>query len=52
MKRKKYETPSMKQYDIQPTRILAGSNEPGTGKDGDKGGYAGIFHPSADGIMA
>ena len=52
MKRKKYETPSMKQYDIQPTRILAGSNEPGTGKDGDDGGYASIFHPSADDIMA
>lgn len=42
----------MKQYDIMPTRILAGSKEPGTGKDGDEGGYAGIFHPSADGIMA
>ena len=52
MKKKKYETPSMKQYDIMPTRILAGSNEPGTGKDGDEGGYAGIFHPSADDIMA
>ena len=51
MKRKKYETPLMKQYDIMPTRILAGSN-PGSGKDGDKGGYAGIFHPSADDIMA
>ena len=51
MKRKKYETPSMKQYDIQPTRILAGSN-PGSGKDGNEGGYASIFHPSADGIMA
>ena len=42
----------MKQYDIMPTRILAGSNEPGSGKDGDKGGYAGIFQPSADDIMA
>ena len=52
MKRKKYETPSMKQYDIRPTRILAGSNEPGTGKDGNDGGYASIFQPSADGIMA
>lgn len=52
MKKKKYETPLMKQYDIMPTRILAGSNEPGTGKDGDEGGYASIFQPSADGIMA
>lgn len=52
MKRKKYETPSMKQYDIMPTRILAGSNEPGSGKDGIEGGYASIFQPSADGIMA
>ena len=52
MKKKKYETPLMKQYDIMPTRILAGSNEPGSGKDGDKGGYAGIFYPSADDIMA
>ena len=52
MKKKKYETPSMKQYDIMPTRILAGSSEPGTGKDGDKGVYAGIFHTSADDIMA
>ena len=52
MKKKKYETPSMKQYDIQPTRILAGSSEPGTGKDGDDGGYASIFHPSADDIIA
>ena len=52
MKKKKYETPLMKQYDIMPTRILAGSNEPGSGKDGDKGGYAGIFQPSADDIMA
>ena len=42
----------MKQYDIQPTRILAGSNEPGIGKDGNEGGYASIFHPSADDIMA
>lgn len=42
----------MKQYDIQPTLILAGSNEPGTGKNGNEGGYAGIFYPSADGIMA
>ena len=52
MKKKKYETPSMKQYDIMPTRILAGSNEPGSGKDGNEGGYASIFHPSADDIMA
>ena len=42
----------MKQYDIQPTRILAGSSEPGTGKHGDEGGYAGIFHTPADDIMA
>ena len=42
----------MKQYDIQPTRILAGSNDPGSGKDGNEGGYASIFQPSADGIMA
>ena len=42
----------MKQYDIQPTRILAGSNDPGSGKDGNEGGYASIFHPSADDIMA
>ena len=42
----------MKQYDIMPTRILAGSNEPGTGKNGNGGGYAGIFYPYADGTMA
>ena len=42
----------MKQYDIMQTLILAGSNEPGTGKDGNDGGYASIFHPSADDIMA
>ena len=52
MKKKKYETPSMKQYDIMPTRILTGSNEPGTGKDGNEGGYASIFHTPADDIMA
>lgn len=52
MMKRKYETPAMNVYDIQPTQILAVSNPPGTGGPGDEGGYANIFHPSADGIMS
>ena len=52
MKKKQYETPAMNVYDMQPTCLLAGSKLPGTGGDGDEGGYVNIFHPSADGIMA
>lgn len=52
MMKRKYETPAMNVYDIQPTCLLAGSNPPGTGGPGDEGGYVNIFHPSADGIMS
>ncbi|MGN0222116.1 MAG: hypothetical protein ACI4BA_08370 [Prevotella sp.] len=53
MKKRKYETPAMKLYDMLPTQILAGSEKyPGTGGDGDQGGYASLTHPYTDGIMA
>ena len=35
MKKKLYETPAMNVYDMQPTCLLAGSNSPGSGGDGD-----------------
>lgn len=43
MKKKTYQTPQMKQYDIEPMQLLAGSGNddwaPGTGAPGHEGGY-------------
>lgn len=50
--KKTYQTPKMSMYQVSINRLLDSSYPPGTGGDGNEGGYAMLQPTDADSNMA